>query len=106
MDADACGRALTRLVELTRHLRSPEGCAWDRAQTVDSIRPHFVEEFHEMLEALADPKHPDHEDMREWIGEFDPEDWSLEATNRLLGELAARWRPRKRPRQPRRRSRR
>lgn len=41
-----------QLLELTRLLRSSEGCAWDRAQTIDSIRPHFVEEFHEVLEAL------------------------------------------------------
>ncbi len=40
------------LIALTRHLRSPAGCAWDRAQTVSSIRPHLVEEFHEVLEAL------------------------------------------------------
>jgi len=40
------------LVELTKHLRSPEGCAWDRAQTIESIRPHLVEEFHEALEAM------------------------------------------------------
>ncbi len=41
-----------QLLQLTCLLRSPEGCAWDRAQTIDSIRPHFVEEFHEVLEAL------------------------------------------------------
>jgi len=41
-----------RLVELTATLRSPGGCAWDRAQTVSTLRPHLVEEFHEVLEAL------------------------------------------------------
>ncbi len=41
-----------QLLQLTRLLRSPKGCAWDRAQTIGSIRPHFVEEFHEVLEAL------------------------------------------------------
>ncbi len=40
------------LVELTKHLRAPGGCAWDRAQTIESIRPHLVEEFHEALEAM------------------------------------------------------
>jgi MazG family protein len=39
-------------VELTETLRSPEGCAWDRAQTIETLRPHLVEEFHEVLEAL------------------------------------------------------
>lgn len=41
-----------KLVQLTKHLRAPGGCAWDRAQTIESIRPHFVEEFHEALEAM------------------------------------------------------
>jgi MazG family protein len=44
--------AFARLIELTAELRSPDGCAWDRAQTVATIRPHLVEEFHEVLEAL------------------------------------------------------
>ncbi len=52
MGTDRSRDAFAELVALTRHLRSPEGCAWDRAQTVASIRPHLVEEFHELLEAL------------------------------------------------------
>jgi hypothetical protein len=28
--------------------------------------------YAEMLEAAADPAHPDHGDIREWLGEFDP----------------------------------
>ena len=40
-----------------------------------------------LLEALQDPKHPDHEDLTEWIGgEFDPEAFDLEAVNELLGD--------------------
>ena len=39
------------------HLRSPEGCPWDREQTHQSLRPYLIEEAYEMLEALdkADP---------------------------------------------------
>ena len=44
--------AFERLVDLTATLRSPGGCAWDRAQTVSTIRPHLVEELHEVLEAM------------------------------------------------------
>ena len=44
--------AFERLVDLTATLRSPGGCAWDRAQTVATIRPHLVEELHEVLEAM------------------------------------------------------
>ncbi len=42
-----------------------------------------------LLEALQDPKHPDHEDLTEWIGgEFDSEAFDLEAVNKLLGDPA------------------
>ncbi len=38
-----------------------------------------------MLEALADPEHPEHDDYLEWLGEeFDPEDFDLEEVNRRL----------------------
>jgi len=37
------------------------------------------------LEALADPKHPDHEDLSEWCGEpFDPEAFDVNAINRAF----------------------
>lgn len=40
-----------------------------------------------LLEALADPKHEDHEERMEWLGgEFDPEKFSVEAVNKELGE--------------------
>jgi MazG family protein len=52
LDPRSSADAFRRLLELTSTLRSPDGCAWDRAQTVSTIRPHLVEEFHELLEAL------------------------------------------------------
>ncbi|MCL4858191.1 MAG: hypothetical protein KJZ93_02240 [Caldilineaceae bacterium] len=37
------------------------------------------------VEALADPNHPEHEDMVEWFGdEFDPEAFDLDAVNQAL----------------------
>ena len=40
-----------------------------------------------MLEALKDPKHPEHEESKEWIGEdFDPDAYDLEEVNALLRE--------------------
>jgi len=40
--------------------------------------------FH-LLEAMADPKHPEHNEMLEWIGEeWDPEAFDLEAVNSAL----------------------
>lgn len=43
---------LLRLVRLIDRLRDPEGCPWDRAQTLESMRPHLLEEAHELLEAI------------------------------------------------------
>jgi tetrapyrrole methylase family protein/MazG family protein len=40
------------LQEIIAHLRSPEGCPWDREQTHLSLRPYLLEEAHEVLEAL------------------------------------------------------
>ncbi len=35
--------------------------------------------YYNMLEALEDPKHPDHEDILDWVGEdFDPKDFDPE----------------------------
>jgi len=49
---DACD--WTRLRDLCRTLRSPGGCAWDRAQTPRTLTPYLLEETHELLEAIAD----------------------------------------------------
>jgi tetrapyrrole methylase family protein/MazG family protein len=59
--------AFARLVELTAKLRAPDGCAWDRAQTVSTIRPHLVEEFHEVLEALDAE---DDDQLRDELGDL------------------------------------
>lgn len=40
------------LLEIVQLLRSPEGCPWDRVQTHESIRTNFLEETHEVLEAI------------------------------------------------------
>jgi len=41
--------------------------------------------YEHLLEALRDPKHEEHHEMREWAGEdFDPERFDHEAVNRTL----------------------
>jgi len=40
------------LLETVAHLRSPEGCPWDREQTHASLRETLLEETYEVLEAL------------------------------------------------------
>ncbi len=41
-----------RLVLLFQILRSPEGCAWDRKQTHQSLVPYLIEESYEVIEAI------------------------------------------------------
>lgn len=44
-----------------------------------------------LLEALADPDHPEHDAMSEWVGDdFDPEAFDLKAVNRALARLKLR----------------
>jgi len=43
--------------------------------------------YYAKLEALADPKHPDHEDVAEWMDpEFDPAAFDIDEVNQLLGD--------------------
>jgi MazG family protein len=56
-----------RLVEIMAALRSPEGCPWDREQTIDSLKPFLLEETYEVLEAID--RH-DHVALCEELGDF------------------------------------
>lgn len=40
------------LMEIVRILRAPGGCPWDREQTHHSLRPNFIEETYEAIEAI------------------------------------------------------
>jgi hypothetical protein len=43
--------------------------------------------YEELLEAISDPRHPEHESMLEWLGgEFDPEEFDLEDINEDLAK--------------------
>ncbi|MCB1110843.1 MAG: MazG family protein [Chlamydiia bacterium] len=42
------------LVEIADELHGPNGCPWDKKQTFQSLRPHVLEEVHELLEAIDD----------------------------------------------------
>lgn len=48
---------LDGLRDLIARLLDPQrGCPWDRAQTLDTLRPYLLEEAHEVLESMADPE--------------------------------------------------
>jgi len=59
MSAPAPGASLARLVEIMDRLLAPDGCPWDREQTLESLRPFLVEETYEVLDAI-DRGDPDH----------------------------------------------
>ena len=41
-----------RLCEVVARLRAPDGCPWDRQQTLQTIKPYTLEETYELLEAI------------------------------------------------------
>ncbi|MCX5743014.1 MAG: nucleoside triphosphate pyrophosphohydrolase [Proteobacteria bacterium] len=56
----APGSSLARLVEIMDRLLAPDGCPWDREQTLASLRPFLVEESYEVLDAMARDNVADH----------------------------------------------
>lgn len=43
-----------RLVDIIKLLRQPDGCPWDRKQTLDTMGKHIKNESDEVIEALAE----------------------------------------------------
>lgn len=65
---DAADRFLALCDTMTR-LRSPDGCPWDREQTLKTLRSYLLEESHEVLDVLdhldedgGGPGVPEHRD--------------------------------------------
>ncbi len=52
------GDSFHQLVEIMKKLLAPDGCPWDREQTLQTLQPYLVEEAYEVLEAIDadDPK--------------------------------------------------
>ena len=46
------GDRLPELVAIMQRLLAPDGCAWDREQTLESLRPYVIEEAHEVVDAI------------------------------------------------------
>jgi MazG family protein len=64
---ETAGSRFERLVDVMRTLRSSHGCAWDREQTLRSLRPFVLEETYELLDALD---RGDLDALREELGDF------------------------------------
>ena len=56
-----------RLVDVCRRLRGPDGCPWDREQTLESMTPYLTEEAAESVEAIASGNA---EDIAEELGDL------------------------------------
>jgi MazG family protein len=59
--------AIERLLGIMERLRGPDGCPWDREQTLQSLRPYVLEETYEVLEAIDDGDPAEH---REELGDL------------------------------------
>jgi ATP diphosphatase len=60
------GEEFERLLEIMRTLRSPEGCPWDREQTLGSLAHFVLEEAYEVVDAI---ERRDHDALNEEIGD-------------------------------------
>jgi MazG family protein len=54
-----------QLLSLVKILRSPQGCPWDRAQTIESMLPFLREEALEAIEAAQQRHHDPHAFQKE-----------------------------------------
>lgn len=48
--------------------------------------------FYEFLEAVADPKHEQHDDFKEWVGDFDPEKFDAQQATKVMKKGLPDWR--------------
>lgn len=44
------------LRDLMDRLLAPDGCPWDREQTLESLKPYLIEEAYEVLDAMHEPE--------------------------------------------------
>lgn len=55
-----------RLADIVAVLRGPDGCPWDREQTMESLGPQLLEEVYEVIDAV---KNNDIHNIREELGD-------------------------------------
>ena len=66
-DSRHAGERFQQLVEIMRTLRSEHGCAWDKQQTLKTLRPFVLEETYELLDALD---RDDYDALKHELGDF------------------------------------
>src|SRR5690349_4917396 len=60
-------RSFDELVQLMTRLRGPDGCPWDRKQTLPSLKPFIIEESYEVVDAID---RDERLDLCEELGDF------------------------------------
>ena len=61
------GAAFSRLVEIMKRLRAPDGCPWDREQNLKSLARFVLEEAAEVVDAI---ERDDPDGLREEVGDL------------------------------------
>jgi tetrapyrrole methylase family protein/MazG family protein len=59
-DLEQRGAGFDELCAIMRRLLAPDGCPWDREQTLDTLKPYLLEETYEVLDALDRGSATDH----------------------------------------------
>lgn len=67
MSAPQDGSSLPRLVSVMQRLLAPDGCPWDREQTLESLRAFVIEEAFEVVDAIDSGEA---EPLREELGDL------------------------------------
>src|SRR4051812_33265593 len=57
-DSNRAATEFVRLLDIMATLRGPDGCPWDREQTIDTLKPFVLEETYEVLDAIDRHDHP------------------------------------------------
>ena len=65
--SELAGARFQQLVGIMRTLRSEHGCAWDRQQTLKTLRPFVLQETYELLDALD---REDYQALEHELGDF------------------------------------
>ncbi len=60
-------REFNELINVVESLLGPEGCPWDKKQTLSSVRRHLIEEAYEVIEAINDEHN---ENIAEELGDL------------------------------------
>lgn len=60
-------KPIERLLDIMRRLRGPDGCPWDREQSLETLKKNLVEETYEVIDAIDSG---DRETLQEELGDL------------------------------------